>query len=259
MTLRRTYDPEIGPAASRRSPDHDGAAGDWIRAVEDGDLPEPWREWWRSQGDVAPFERAVPETRPEAGTLNGRSPRESPSRAAARDKTPRVVEEEAIYLGGAGAILVHPFLEQLFRERGLLEGRGFRGLEARDRAVHLIGFITFGRVDVPEHELVLAKALCGAALEDPIEPVRLDDGDVAACDALLGAVLQHWTALRSSSPEWLRQQFFLREGKLERADSGWRLTIERHAQDVLLARLPWGCGVVALPWLTDRIFVHWLE
>jgi len=72
-------------------------------------------------------------------------------------------------------------------------------------------------------------------------------------------VLQHWTALRSSSPEWLRAQFFLREGKLERADSGWLLTIERHAQDVLLARLPWGFGVVGLPWLTDRIFVHWLD
>jgi hypothetical protein len=42
-------------------------------------------------------------------------------------------------------------------------------------------------------------------------------------------------------------------------DSGWLLTIERHAQDVLLARLPWGLGVVAPPWLSERIFVHWLE
>ena len=72
-------------------------------------------------------------------------------------------------------------------------------------------------------------------------------------------MLEHWTALRSSSPEWLRQQFFLREGKLERVDSGYLLTIERRAQDVLLARLPWGCGVVALPWLTDRMFVRWLD
>ena len=70
--------------------------------------------------------------------------------------------------------------------------------------MHLIGFITFGRVDVAEHELVLAKALCGAALEEPIEPVRLDDDDLAACDALVRAVLEHWTALRSSSAEWLR-------------------------------------------------------
>ena len=43
----------------------------------------------------------------------------------APETNPRAVEEEAIYLGGAGAILVHPFLEQLFRERGLLAGRSF--------------------------------------------------------------------------------------------------------------------------------------
>jgi Contractile injection system tape measure protein len=259
MTLRQMYDPEIGPAAFRRSRVDDGAAAHGIGAAGEGGLPEPWRAWWLLQGDAAPSERATPESHAEAGTLNGRSPVVVPPRAAAPERKPRAVEEEAIYLGGAGVILVHPFLEQLFRERELLEDRDFRDPEARDRAVHLIGFITFGRVDVPEHELVLAKALCGAALEDPIEPVRLDDGDLDACDAVLRAVLQHWTALRSSSPEWLRQQFFLREGKLERADQGWILTIELHAQDVLLARLPWGFGVVALPWLSDRIFVHWLD
>jgi Contractile injection system tape measure protein len=259
MTLRHMYDPNIGPAAFRRPPGDNGADSDRIRAVEDGDLPEPWREWWRSQGDAAPFERAVPEIHADAGTLNGRSPVVSPPRAAAPEKTRRAVEDEAIYLTGAGAILVHPFLEQLFRERGLLDGRSFRSLEALDRAVHLIGFVTFGRSDVAEYELVLAKVLCGVELEEPLEPVQLEDEDVAACDALLRAVLEHWTALRSRSPEWLREQFFLREGQLENVDSGRRLTIERHAQDVLLARLPWGFGVVGLPWLTDRIFVHWLD
>jgi hypothetical protein len=169
------------------------------------------------------------------------------------------MEEDAIYLAGAGAILVHPFLEQLFRERGLLEGRRFRGLEARDRAVHFIGSITFGHVDAPEYDLVLAKVLCGVAVDEPLEPVPLEDDDLAACDAVVRAVLDHWTALRSSSPDWLREQFFRREGKLARVDSGYRLTIERRAQDVLLARLPWGCGVVAPPWLTERVFVHWLD
>jgi len=258
MILRQMYDAEIGPAALQRSPGDDGAAGDWIRAVGVRDLPEPWREWLLSCGDVAPVEHAMPEAHAKTGTLNGRPSPVSPPRAAPENR-PRAVEEDAIYLGGAGVILVHPFLEQLFRERGLLEGRSFRGIEARDRAVHLIGFITFGRADLPEHELVLAKVLCGAALEDPIEPVPLEDDDRAACDALLRAVLQHWTALRSSSPDWLGQQFFLREGKLDRADSGWLLTIERHAQDALLAQLPWGFGVVELPWLTDRMFVHWLD
>jgi hypothetical protein len=141
----------------------------------------------------------------------------------------------------------------------LLAGKSFRALEARNHAVQMIGLVAFGRADAPKHELPLAKALCDVALEEPLEPVLLEDEDLAACDALVRAVLQHWTALRSSSPEWLREQSFLRDGKLEDVDSGRRLTIERSAQDVLLARLLWGFGVGALPWLRTQVFVHWPE
>jgi hypothetical protein len=255
--LRAMYESDTGsssmlPPLTSEGPEQEGR----IR-TPDG-LPEPWRTWWLSQDDTASFERAT--TGPH---IDGGESKRAPIEPSPRVNAPRnrrvAVEDEAIYLAGAGVVLVHPFLEQLFRERGLLADKSFRGLDARDRAVQMIGLVTFGRVDVPEHELALAKVLCGAAIEEPLEPAPLEDDDVAACDALLRAVLQHWTALRSSSPEWLRAQFFLREGKLERADSGWLLTIERHAQDVLLARLPWGFGVVGLPWLTDRIFVHWLD
>lgn len=259
-TLRAVYEPDGGqPPAPRRSPSGADATGGRAQTIEDLDLPEPWRAWAAAQADTAPFERAVTAPRTETRRGGGHTAVDSPPRAGASDAKPRADDDEAIYLDGAGIVLVHPFLEQLFRERGLLEGRVFRGLEARDRAVHLVGFLTLGLRDLSEHALVLAKALCGAPLEDPIEPVSLDDEDVAACDGLLRAVLEHWTALKSSAPDWLRQQFFLREGKLEAVDGGSRLTIERHAQDVLLARLPWGVGVVALPWMTDRIFVHWLE
>jgi len=194
-----------------------------------------------------------------ADGLKARAPAAPATHPRTSEKARPALEDEAIYLSGAGVILVHPFLEQLFCERDLLAGKSFRAIEARNRAVQMIGLVAFGRADVPEHELLLAKTLCDAALEEPLEPVLLEDKDVAACDALVRAVLQHWTALRSSSPEWLREQFFLRDGKLADVDSGRRLTIERRAQDVLLARLPWGFAVVALPWLRTQIFVHWLD
>ncbi|PYR65970.1 MAG: hypothetical protein DMF88_17955 [Acidobacteria bacterium] len=271
--LRAMYESESdsGPSSALARVTSDGPARDGAKRegpAREGrmppsgvDLPEPWRAWWLSRDNTAPFERAATVPRSDgAGGVKGRAP-VMPTTHAARvsAKARPAVEDEAIYLSGAGAVLVHPFLEQLFRERGLLDGKRFRGLEARDRAVQMIGVMTFGRADVAEHELVLAKVLCGAAIEEPLEPVLLEDDDVAACDALVRAVLQHWTALRSSSPEWLRAQFFLREGKLEDVDSGRRLTIERRAQDVLLARLPWGVGVVALPWLPAQMFVHWLD
>lgn len=260
MALRHMYDAAGGGSGrDKQAPDDGREPGGPSRTVAVGDLPEPWRAWYLSQDEAAPFVDAVTERRTGTGEATGRAPAGSPPRSRTPERTRRAVEGEAIYVAGAGAVLVHPFLERLFRERELLEGRSFRGPEARDRAVHLIGLITFGRVDLAEHELVLAKALCGVDLEEPLEPVHLGDEDIAACDALLRAVLEHWTALRSSSPEWLREQFFWREGKLAIVDAGWLLTIERRAQDVLLARLPWGFGVVAPPWVKAQVFVHWLD
>jgi Contractile injection system tape measure protein len=259
LALRRTYVPESeGRKPLQASPRDGNEQPHSIDTAQDDNLPSPWHEWVSQVGTV-PLDRAVPETHTDTGTRSVGARAEAPSRPAAPDQVRRPAEDEAIYLEGAGAILLHPFLEQLFRERGLLAGRDFRDIEARHRAVHLIGLLTFGIVDIPEYELVLAKAICGARFEEPLEPVELENDDLVACDALLRAVLEHWAALRSSSPEWLRQQFFLREGKLERVDSGYLLTIERRAQDVLLARLPWGCGVVALPWLAERMFVRWLD
>jgi hypothetical protein len=285
-TVRNTYvsQTEEGGTFAKPSPaDSESAV---IPPAPGNELPSPWHEWMSQSeaGDVRPAAGRgtddttavvhpptiasppgalplIPEARGDDASAIGRgSASRSLEESRKRDERHRPSEQgDAIYLEGAGVILLHPFLEPLFRDRGLLAGRSFRDTDARDRAVRLLGLLTFGSADVPEDELVLAKALCGCAFEEPLEPVQLDDHDIAACDALLRAVLGHWTALRSSSPEWMRQQFFLREGKLERVDEGYRLTIERRAQDVLLARLPWGCGFVALPWLADRIFVRWLD
>jgi hypothetical protein len=283
LTLRRTSISESEHRGSLQPSMRDVSAQENpIPTTRDEDLLHPWHEWLQQAGTVA-FDRAVPDTRPDGGTRResqagtvafdravlptrpdggtrtDSASAQSPSPSVAADRIPRPAADEAIYLEGAGAILLHPFLEPLFRDRGVLAGRSFGDTDARDRAVHLIGLLTFGSADVPEYELVLAKVLCGYALEEPLGPVQLEDDDVAACDAVLRAVLEHWKVLRSSSPEWLRQQFLLREGKLETVDSGYLLTIERRAQDVLLVHLPWGCGVIGLPWLTDRIFVRWLE
>ncbi len=278
--------PAQGPR-SRRGSDETGGLSplpppwrEWLAAAQasrDGSEPESVRRYSRGNGPgsgeapppAAPefsVDHSVqPHGQPEVpghtlGGTGARSLAPAPRRNA-EDRRPVQPprEEEAIYLEGAGAVILHPFLEELFRGCGLLAQRDFRDLRARHRAVHLLGFLSFGREGVPEFELLLAKLLCGLPFEEPLEPAELDDDDRAACDTLLRAVLRHWTALRSGSPDWLREQFFLREGKLEAVDAGWRLTVERRAQDVLLARLPWGLGVIGWPWMQGRIFVRWLE
>ena len=278
-----------GPSSRHGAPDRPDGTEDL------SSLPQPWREWLKttqaSQRGSQPesarrySRRTEPgpgEKRPLASDLSMecgaqlQGQREAPGQALGttdarslappfrrdvegRPQFPTPRKDEAIYLEGAGAVILHPFLEELFRGRGLLARRDFRDGTARHRAVHLLGLLSFGREDVPEYELLLAKLLCGLPFEEPLEPTELVDDDRAACDTLLHAVLGHWTALRSGSPDWLRAQFFLREGKLEPVDFGWRLTVERRAQDVLLARLPWGLGVIGLPWMEGRLYVRWTD
>lgn len=179
--------------------------------------------------------------------------------AASRNGAKPVLGDEAIYLNGAGCIILHPFLDKLFRSNDLLDGRNFFDEASRGRAVHLLAKLTFGNEAIPEYELLLPKLLCGMTWEEPLEPVELSDKEHASCDELLHAVLRHWNVLKSNSIDWMREQFFLRSAKLEQLDSNWRLTVERRAQDVLLDRLPWGLGIIDTPWMQGRIYVHWMK
>jgi len=224
------------------------------------ELPSPWREWLTSGHNPGTAGHESPSKPVTQNDANRRGVSPVKLRAGRDMRAPlKPLDENAIYLPGAGAILLHPFLETMFRDRGLLEGRDFRDLAAREHAVHLVGLLVFGCREVPEFDLVAAKLLCGYPLEEPLAPAALEDADAVACEELLAAVLRHWSALRSSSADWLRAQFFLRDGKLERVDEGFRLTVERRAQDVLLARLPWGLGVIGFPWMKEKVFVRWLD
>jgi hypothetical protein len=246
---------------SRRRPDTtsrstDGSPALLVRPVAVAALPAPWREWcetaFMEMGHAAPAAPMIGKP-VHVASVPGLQPRES------REREVEPEAGEGIYLPCAGILLLHPFLETLFLDRGLLDGNHFAGDEARQRGAQLLGYLATGRPEMPEYELGFAKLLTGIDLEAPLESAWLDEQDTAACDELIDAVLGHWTALRSSSAAWLRSQFFLRDGKLEAVDAGFRVTVERRAQDVLLTRLPWGFGVIGLPWLEQRIFVRWLD
>ncbi|MEK6749782.1 MAG: contractile injection system tape measure protein [Pseudomonadota bacterium] len=172
---------------------------------------------------------------------------------------PQARIDEAIHVSGAGCVILHPFLEELFRSNELLTRRDFRDEAARARAVHLVTRLAFGDEALPEYELLMPKFLCGMAWEEPLPRVELTSDERQACDELLQAVLGHWHALKSSSANWMREQFFLRPARLEPLEQDWRLTVETRAQDVLLNRLPWGLSVIDLPWRQDRIHVRWTD
>ena len=174
--------------------------------------------------------------------------------------TTRATEAPSITVLHAGVVLLHPFLPQLFRNCGLWQA-GDKQLSPwrLPRAAALLHFLATGVDAIAEHECGAIKLLLGLTVDAPLPVAEglLTDADRQEADALLAAVIGHWTALKQTSVSGLRLSFLQRPGLLRAEADGWRLHIEREAFDVLLDFLPWGIGVIKLPWMTDAIHTAW--
>jgi|GEM_PF-1106409 hypothetical protein len=168
------------------------------------------------------------------------------------------VPEEGILIPHAGVILIHPFLATFFSRLGLLDGKTFKDLDARQQAIYLVHYLATGERTAPEYELVLPKMLCGYALEMPLPgDILLTDEACSEGDLLLQNVIQRWEKLKNSSVDALREGFLRRNGKLYNWNDRLSLQVEASSIDVLLDFLPWNLNLVKLPWLKEMIYVEW--
>lgn len=166
--------------------------------------------------------------------------------------------ESGIFTSNAGLVLLHPFFESLFSDFELLVNGQFKDDEAQTMSVHLLHYLATKEELAPEYELVMEKFLCGWNLDQPIaREILLNQKMKDECETLLSAAIRHWSALKSTSPDGLREGFLQREGKLIMNDFQDRLLVESKAQDVLLSFLPWGYGIVKLPWKEMPFYVEW--
>ncbi|MEM8528258.1 MAG: contractile injection system tape measure protein, partial [Bacteroidota bacterium] len=165
---------------------------------------------------------------------------------------------QAFYIENAGIILLHPFLKPLFTACDLLEGKGFKSPTEQYKAIYLLHYLASGNTNAHEYELVLAKFLCGLALNHPIpKDIELKKETLKEADHLLKTIIQHWSALGNTSPDGLREGFLQRTGKLVQDQDKWRLQIEPKTIDILLDRLPWGINMIQLAWKKELLIVEW--
>lgn len=167
--------------------------------------------------------------------------------------------DEAMYVEAAGLVLLHPFLTELFSSTGLWAENRWASQAAPFKAVQLLSYLSYGPGEMPEYRLAFHKILTGMDVATPLpaESPLLPE-ETATCTELLEAVVRHWTALRNTGADGLREGFLLRNGKIEQTPNGLKLDVERLAQDVLLARLPWGFSTIRLPWLEPLLTVNWI-
>lgn len=169
-----------------------------------------------------------------------------------------IADGDTIATPSAGLVILQPFIEMLFRTRGLVD-EGGRFLPAgQRRGVALLAFLAWRDAPPEEPDLGLEKLLCGLAPTSPWWPLELGDGDRREAEKLLDAVIRHWDALKSTRADGLRQGFLQRSGRLRAESGGFRLRVERSSLDSLLQRLPWTINVLRLPWMSRPLMVEWL-
>jgi hypothetical protein len=177
------------------------------------------------------------------------------------EKTPAPLPAgEPFYVGNAGVILLWPFLSRYFQTLGLLEQNSFRSEEEQSRAIHLVQYLATGKLEAPEHELLLNKLLCGALPAEPLHPVTaVTEAEEDLSQQLLNSVIRTWKKIRNTSINGLRQSFLVREGQLLRRDSddSWMLTVSTRSYDMLLDSLPWRLSLVRQPWMQTTLHVKW--
>jgi hypothetical protein len=170
----------------------------------------------------------------------------------------RTTQSKEIYIINAGLVLLHPFLPVLFEELQLIRGKQWINKEAQEKALLIAEFLVKGQEEYPEFHLPLNKIICGIGLENALElSLSIKAETKYACEELLTEVIRHWSVLKNTGIESLRETFLQRNGKLTRVDKGWLLQVEQKAVDVLLGKLPWGIGIVKLPWMEDILYVEW--
>src|SRR5690606_802008 len=168
-------------------------------------------------------------------------------------------EKEGVYVQYSGIILLHPFLPSFFTKLNLLENGQWKNEESSKKAVQLLAYLSTGAMECPEYELLLFKHLCGVSWDTLIEAeLELSSDEIKEADSLLQSVLEHWTALKNTSINGLREGFIERDGKLWKEQNNWQLHIEQKGQDILLQQLPWGIGMLKFSWLKELIIITWI-
>ena len=166
---------------------------------------------------------------------------------------------DSIYIDDAGLVLLHAFVPRYLGKIGLTHENRFLKARFQENAVLQLRRLAFGHQQAPDYVLALPKLLCGLAVDAVLmQPTVLDESAEVQATKLLSAVIEHWGALKNTSPDGLREAFLQREGRLERTEAeAWRLTVESRSYDLLLDRLPWAIEVIRLPWMSHRLHVQW--
>ncbi|MEO8237494.1 MAG: contractile injection system tape measure protein [Flavobacterium sp.] len=165
-------------------------------------------------------------------------------------------DSASCYVQNAGLIILHPFLKEMLKNCGLIADNNT--IINKELAAHILHYAATKKENDFEHLMLFEKFLCGIDIKESIQrEIKIEKKHKQQVEEMLLSVLEHWTALKSTSPDLLRTEFLQREGKLDWSESNPKLTIERKTQDLLLEKIPWNINIVKIPWIEKLIYTQW--
>ncbi|MEY8760245.1 contractile injection system tape measure protein [Chryseobacterium tongliaoense] len=170
-----------------------------------------------------------------------------------------VLPSSSLYIENAGLVILHPFLQTLFKKLNLCTENDWKQKNSQHKAIMITQYLVTGQEIFFENELVLNKLLCGFPIDDVANTrLKISKKEKETCNDLLSAVTEHWSTLKGSSVQALRETFLQRSGKLSlNTQSSSELWVEEKGVDVLLAGLPWGIGMIQTPWMEAFLNIYW--
>jgi hypothetical protein len=165
---------------------------------------------------------------------------------------------DGIFTNNGGLVLLNHFIYPFFSNLKLLNSEKLIDERHLQKAVHLLQFLATGNQQASEHEMLMAKILCGFPPEESIDKkIQLSPIEITEADHLLNELIAQWEILKNTTPAALREGFLQRKGKLYKRNDHLWLHLEKGSIDMLLDYLPWNISVMKLPWMKERLLVEW--
>lgn len=164
------------------------------------------------------------------------------------------------FINNVGLVIVTPFLVELFDKLDYLDNANqWKSSYFQNRAVLILQYLISGNTKQFENELILNKLVCGLGLKDTVcNEWEMTNTEKEQSQKLLESVIEHWSALKNTSVDTLRDSFLKRKAKLEVYKKKTnKIIVEQQGIDVLLDRLPWGISTLKTPWMEQYLSCEW--
>jgi len=158
-----------------------------------------------------------------------------------------------------GLMMLSPFLATLFRRMGLLEKNSFISEAEQLKAYKVL--MTIPKIDEEkeyEYQDLIPRIITGIAPEDTIHFVpELTEVELLEIRNFLGAVLSQWPVMSNTTVRGFIESFLIRDGKVWKDGSIWKIEVNGHGADMILQTLTWGFSTMKFPWTPYLIETNW--